>query len=168
VDELSRRGTPYTGVLFAGLALTETGPRVIEFNARFGDPEIQVVLDRLATPLGGLLRACALGGIAGAPVPEWRPGAAVTVVVAADGYPESPVKGDVISGVEDACAVPGAYVLHAGTARTADGLVAVGGRVLNVVGTGPDVSSARETAYAAVRRITLRGGHHRTDIAAGA
>jgi phosphoribosylamine-glycine ligase len=96
VDAMARRGTPYRGLLYAGLALTSAGPKVIEFNARFGDPETQVVLDRLASPLGPLLHAAATGGLAGVAPPQWRPGAAVAVVIAAEGYPEAPVKGDTI------------------------------------------------------------------------
>jgi phosphoribosylamine--glycine ligase len=168
VDELRRRETPYTGVLYAGLALTSKGVRVIEFNARFGDPETQVVLDRLATPLGSLLQACAVGGLGSVPRLEWRPGAAVTVVIAAENYPGKPAVGDPITGIEEAEAVEGAYVLHAGT-KLHEGLpVSGGGRVLDVVGTGPDIAAARATAYAAAERIRLRGAHYRTDIAAKA
>ncbi len=168
--ELARRGTPYTGVLYCGLALTADGPKVIEFNARFGDPETQVVLDRLATPLGGLLHACATGGLGGFGPVTYRPGAAVTVVLAAERYPAEPVKGDPIGGLDQVAAAgdPGAetYVLHAGTRRDADGTIrSAGGRVLNVVGTAPDLAAARAAAYDALGRITLRGGHHRTDIA---
>jgi phosphoribosylamine--glycine ligase len=141
---------------------------VIEFNARFGDPETQVVLDRLATPLAGLLEACAVGTLGSAPPIEWHPGAAVTVVIAAENYPDKPVTGDPIAGLEEAAAVEGAYVLQAGT-RLERGLpVTGGGRVLSVVGTGPDVATARTRAYAAVDRIRIRGAHHRTDIAARA
>jgi len=166
VDELRRRGTPYSGLLYAGLALTSKGVRVVEFNARFGDPETQVVLDRLETPPAGLLHACATGALDPKTALQWRPGAAVTVVIAAENYPASPVKGDVITGLEEAAAVPGAYVLHAGTRLTDEGtLVTAGGRVLNVVGTGPDLTAARTTAYQAVSKITIRGSHHRTDIA---
>ncbi|GAA4618594.1 phosphoribosylamine--glycine ligase [Actinoallomurus liliacearum] len=166
VDELRRRETPYTGVLYAGLALTSKGVRVIEFNARFGDPETQVVLDRLATPLGSLLQACAVGGLGSAPALEWRPGAAVTVVIAAENYPGKPTVGDPIAGLEEADAVEGAYVLHAGT-KLHEGLpVSGGGRVLDVVGTGPDLAAARAAAYTAAERIRLRGAHYRTDIAA--
>ena len=140
---------------------------MIEFNARFGDPETQVVLDRLATPLGTVLEASRSAGSAGAPALDWRPGAAVTVVIAAEHYPGTPVTGDPIAGIEEAEAVEGAYVLHAGT-RLEGGLpVSAGGRVLDVVGTGPDLAAARATAYAAAERIRLRGGHYRTDIAAG-
>ncbi|REE97076.1 phosphoribosylamine--glycine ligase [Thermomonospora umbrina] len=166
IEELRRRETPYVGVLYAGLALTSQGVRVVEFNARFGDPETQVVLDRLATPLASLLQSCAIGGLDPMTRLEWHPGAAVTVVIAAEDYPASPVKGDLISGLAEASAVPGAYVLHAGTTVDFEGrTVSNGGRVLNVVGTGPDLASARATAYDAASRIRLRGSHHRTDIA---
>jgi phosphoribosylamine--glycine ligase len=166
VDELRRRETPYVGVLYAGLVLTPEGVRVIEFNARFGDPETQVVLDRLATPLGGLLEACAIGGLGSVAPLEWRPGAAVTVVVAAENYPGTPVTDDPIAGVEEAETVEGAYVLYAGTKLHKGLPVTAGGRVLSVVGTGPDIAAARATAYAAAERIRLRGSHYRTDIAA--
>ncbi|MCP2337792.1 phosphoribosylamine--glycine ligase [Actinomadura rupiterrae] len=166
VNELRRRETPYVGVLYAGLALTSRGVRVIEFNARFGDPETQVVLDRLATPLGGLLQACALGGLAADQELSWHLGAAVTVVVAAENYPASPAKGDVITGLDEANAVQDAHVLHAGTALDGDGrLVSAGGRVLSVVGSGADLAAARAAAYEAVDKIRLRGSHHRGDIA---
>jgi phosphoribosylamine--glycine ligase len=166
VDELRRRETPFVGVLYAGLVLTRDGVRVIEFNARFGDPETQVVLDRLATPLGGLLEACAVGALGTVPPLEWRPGAAVTVVIAAENYPADPVTGDPIAGIEDAEEVEGAYVLHAGTALHEGVPVTSGGRVLSVIGTGKDLASARATAYTAAGRVRLRGGHYRTDIAA--
>ncbi|MFI6515210.1 phosphoribosylamine--glycine ligase [Spirillospora sp. NPDC050679] len=165
VDELRSRGLPYVGVLYAGLALTAKGVRVIEFNARFGDPETQVVLDRLATPLAGLLHACAVGGLDPAFRPAWHEGSAVTVVVAAEGYPENPVRGDEITGLDEAARVPGAYVLQAGTKREGDRLLTSGGRVLNVVGTGPDLAAARATAYEAAALIKIRGAHHRGDIA---
>ena len=168
VNALRRRETPYVGVLYAGLVLTAAGPRVIEFNARFGDPETQVVLDRLATPLSGLLEACAVGSLASVPPIEWHPGAAVTVVIAAENYPGTPKTDDPIAGIEEAEQVEGAYVLHAGT-KTHRGLpVSGGGRVLNIVGTGPDVATARSRAYEAAGRIRLRGSHYRTDIAARA
>jgi phosphoribosylamine--glycine ligase len=169
IDELRRRGTPYVGVLYAGLALTARGIKVVEFNARFGDPETQVVLDRLATPLAALLQSCAIGGLDPGLRPEWRPGAAVGVVIAAENYPADPVKGDVIEGLDEAGAVPGAYVLHAGTKRDHEGRVlAAGGRVLTVVGTGADLAAARATAYEAAGKIRMRGMHLRTDIAAKA
>jgi len=161
VAELRRRGTPYAGLLYAGLALTAGGIRVVEFNARFGDPETQVVLDRLATPLGGLLRAAADGGLAGAGPLRWAPG-----VLAAEGYPGTPVTGDDIEGIEDSQRTAGAYVLHAGTAVSAAGnLVSGGGRVLDVVGTGADLAQARAAAYRAIAKIRMRGGWYRRDIA---
>jgi phosphoribosylamine--glycine ligase len=163
LDELARRGTPFAGVLYTGLALTGTGPRVVEFNARFGDPETQVVLPLLETPLAGLLLAAAQGELAGAPPLRWRDGAAVTVVIAAHGYPGAPRTGDEITGAD----VDG--VLHAGTRRRADGApVSSGGRVLSVVGTGPDLAAAREAAYRQVAGIRLPGSHYRTDIALAA
>jgi len=165
--ELSRRGAPYTGLLYAGLSLTPAGLRVIEFNARFGDPETQVILDRLATPLGGLLQAAAGGSLAGTGPLRWTPGAAVTVVIAAEHYPAQPASGDVISGLAGAGREPGAYVLHAGTAAGPPGrLVSAGGRVLNVVGTGADLAAARAAAYRAAARISMRGSWYRRDIAA--
>ncbi|HLH58714.1 MAG TPA: phosphoribosylamine--glycine ligase [Streptosporangiaceae bacterium] len=169
IDTLRRRGTPYQGLLYAGLCLTASGVRVIEFNARFGDPETQVVLDRLETPLGGLLHASATGGLGAAPAPRWRAGAAVTVVIAAEGYPGRPVSGDAITGLAESAQVPGTYVLHAGTAMGPDGvLVSSGGRVLNVVGTGPDLGAARAAAYQAAGRIRMRGAWWRGDIASAA
>jgi phosphoribosylamine--glycine ligase len=166
VAELRRRGTPYTGLLYAGLSLTTAGIRVVEFNARFGDPETQVVLNRLATPLSGLLHASAAGGLAGAGPLRWTPGAAVTVVLAAEGYPGAPATGDHIEGLEDAQRAAGAYVLQAGTAVSVGGnLVSSGGRVLNVVGTGTDLAEARAAAYAAAGKIRMRGGWYRRDIA---
>jgi phosphoribosylamine---glycine ligase len=177
IDELRRRGRPYTGVLYAGLSLTAAGIRVVEFNARFGDPEVQVLLDRLDTPLGGLLHAAAVtGGLAGAAPLQWAPGAAVTVVIAAEGYPAAPRAGDEITGLAEADQVPGAYVLHAGTATSRDAtgdpasakdahLVSSGGRVLNVVGAGADLAAARAAAYAAAEKVVMRGGWYRRDIA---
>ena len=165
--ELACRGTPYAGLLYAGLCLTSRGIRVVEFNARFGDPEAQVVLDRLGTPLGGLLAAAADGDLAAAGTLAWTPGAAVTVVIAAQGYPAGPVGGDLIDGVDEAGLVPGSYVLQAGTASDSSGqLTASGGRVLDVVGTGEDLPAARASAYQAAARIRMRGGWYRTDIAA--
>ncbi len=164
--ELRRRGMPYSGLLYAGLCLTARGMRVIEFNARFGDPETQVVLDRLATPVAGLLAASADGDLASAPALTWRPGAAVTVVIAAEGYPARPMRGDLIDGLDEAGHVPGTYLLHAGTARDDAGhLIASGGRVLNVVGTGADLTAARTAAYQAAAHIRMRGGWYRSDIA---
>ncbi|MGN6242481.1 MAG: phosphoribosylamine--glycine ligase [Motilibacteraceae bacterium] len=162
VDELRRRGTPFQGLLYAGLALTPRGVRVIEFNARFGDPETQVVLARLRTPLGGLLLAAATGRLAELEPLRWDEGAAVTVVVAADGYPAAPVLGDAVEGLDEV-PVP-AYVLHAGTRLDGDRVVSSGGRVLCVTATGPDLATAREAAYAGVAKVRLRGSHHRSDI----
>ena len=166
LEQLRLLGHPYSGLLYAGLALTSRGVRVIEFNARFGDPEAQVVLDRLGTPLGGLLEACAQGDLSSAPALDWLPGAAVTVVIAAEGYPASPVHGDRIDGIDAADHVPGSYVLQAGTATDSAGhLVTSGGRVLNIVGSGPDIAAARASAYQAAGLIRLRGGWYRSDIA---
>jgi phosphoribosylamine--glycine ligase len=169
IDEMRRRGSLYRGLLYAGLSLTAGGVRVIEFNARFGDPESQVVLDRLASPLAGLLEAAAAGSLAGAGPLRWAPGAAVTVVIAAEGYPAAPVKGDPIHGIDHAERVPGAHVLHAGTATDGAGrLISAGGRVLNVVGTGTDLATARDVAYRAAGAIEMRGGWYRRDIAEAA
>jgi phosphoribosylamine--glycine ligase len=167
VNELARRGASYRGLLYAGLALTSKGVKVIEFNARFGDPETQVVLDRLATPLAGLLHAAATGDLAAAPALRWRSGAAVAVVLAAEGYPESPAKGDKIQIViqSNQPERTDGYLLHAGTALSAGELVTAGGRVLNAVGSGPDLAAARAAAYAAAARATFRGAWHRGDIA---
>jgi phosphoribosylamine--glycine ligase len=159
-DELADRGTPFTGLLYAGLALTSGGPQVIEFNARFGDPETESVLALLETPLAGLLLAAATGRLAEQPPLRWHDGAAVTVVIAADGYPGRPRTGDVITGAE------AEGVLHAGTRRREDGaVVSAGGRVLAVVGRGADLAAARDDAYARVAGVHLAGSHHRTDIA---
>ena len=165
VDEMHRRGTPFIGLLYAGLALTSRGLRVVEFNARFGDPETQVVLARLETPLVDLLMGSATGTLADVAPPMWSDGAAVTVVVAAEGYPESPVAGGVIRGLADADALDGVDVLHAGTRAEGDDIVASGGRVLSVVGRGNTLAEARERAYAGVDLIRLPGSHHRSDIA---
>ncbi|MER7205213.1 phosphoribosylamine--glycine ligase [Streptomyces sp. CB01635] len=170
VDELRRRGTAFSGLLYAGLAITSRGVRVIEFNARFGDPETQVVLARLKTPLAGVLLASADGTLADLPPLRWSDEAAVTVVVASHNYPETPRTGDPITGLADVAAqdAPHAYVLHAGTKRDGGAVVSAGGRVLSVTATGSDLTQARERAYAAVSRIGLDGSQHRTDIAAKA
>ena len=161
--EMRERGTPFAGLLYVGLALTPDGPKVIEFNARFGDPETQVVLALLETPLAGLLRAAATGTLGGHPPLRWRPGAAVTIVVASKNYPATPRTGDVIEGAERA------GVIHAGTARRADGaLISAGGRVLSVTAVGADLAEARDAAYALVDGVRLDGSHYRTDIALGA
>ncbi|RNI25259.1 phosphoribosylamine--glycine ligase [Flexivirga caeni] len=164
IDEMRRRGTPFAGVLYVGLALTPAGPRVIEFNARFGDPETQVVLARLRNPLGVLLHAAAVGALDQQPPLVWREEAAVTVVVASEGYPGTPRTGDVLGGLPEGDDT--AYVLHAGTARDdAGALVSSGGRVLSCVGIGPDLAAARAAAYRIVDGISLADSHHRTDIA---
>jgi phosphoribosylamine--glycine ligase len=158
--EMRKRGTPFAGLLYVGLALTPDGPQVIEFNARFGDPETQVVLALLDTPLGGLLQAAATGTLAQHPPLRWRDGAAVTVVVASKNYPATPRTGDVLEGAER----PG--IIQASTARRADGaLVSAGGRVLSVTAVGPDLAAARDAAYALVGGVRLDGSHYRTDIA---
>lgn len=163
VDEMARRGEPFSGLLYAGLALTARGVRVVEFNARFGDPETQVVLPLLATPLAGLLHAAATGTLADHPPLEWRPGSAVTVVVAAAGYPEAPRTGDPVTGAD------GEGVLHAGTAAADDGsVVSAGGRVLAVTAVGEDLAVARQAAYERVAGVRLAGAHWRTDIALAA
>ena len=169
VDEMARRGTPFVGLLYAGLALTSRGLRVVEFNARFGDPETQALMALLESPLAPLLVASASGSLAEVPAPRWRDGAAVTVVVAAEGYPESPRKGDVITGVDAADALEGVDVIHAGTARDDEGnLVTAGGRVLTVTARGSDLADARRRAYEAVDLLHIEGGFSRRDIAAKA
>ncbi|MGH1561284.1 phosphoribosylamine--glycine ligase [Mumia sp. DW29H23] len=169
VDEMAQRGSPFSGLLYAGLALTSRGLRVVEFNARFGDPETQALMALLLSPLGPLLHGAATGTLDQVPAPRWRDGAAVTVVVAAEGYPASPRKGDVIHGVEEADALEGVDVIHAGTARNADGeLVTAGGRVLAVTASGADLAEARRRAYEAVDLIRIDGGFSRRDIAAKA
>ena len=166
VDELARRGSPFVGLLYAGLVLTADGVKVIEFNARFGDPETQVVLPLLETPLAGLLLAAATGDLAAHEPLRWRRGAAITVVLASEGYPGSPVTGDVIDGVPAADARPGVTVFQAGTVRDTDQVLrTAGGRVLAVTALGADLAAARESAYAAVAELGFRGAHHRRDIA---
>ncbi|TCC59348.1 phosphoribosylamine--glycine ligase [Kribbella pittospori] len=164
IDELRHRGTPFTGLLYAGLALTSRGVRVIEFNCRFGDPETQALLPLLKTPLGGVLYAAATGKLADQEPLAWQTGSAVAVVVAAKKYPASPRSGDVISGVDQAEA-DGVQVFHAGTALDGDDLVTSGGRVLAVSAAGEDLDEARRRAYAAVGQIRIKGSQHRTDIA---
>ncbi|WP_326797326.1 phosphoribosylamine--glycine ligase [Streptomyces sp. NBC_01808] len=171
VDEMRRRGTPFAGLLYAGLALTSRGVRVVEFNARFGDPETQAVLARLRTPLAGLLQAAAQGRLAAFPPLVWSDDAAVTVVLAARDYPAKPRTGDVITGLDavEAEDAPDAYVLHAGTKLDDSGhIVSAGGRVLCVTAVGADLTAARDRAYEAIRRIDLDGAHYRGDIAARA
>jgi phosphoribosylamine--glycine ligase len=157
--ELVRRGNPFSGLLYAGLAITSKGPAVIEFNCRFGDPETQAVLALLESPLGQLLNAAATGTLASFGELQWSDGAAVAVVLAAENYPGKPRVGDVIGGSE------AGGILHAGTARGKDGaIVSSGGRVLSVVGTGKDLAAARSAAYDLIGSIRLPGSHFRTDI----
>ncbi len=177
VREMNRRGTPFAGVLYVGLALTSAGPRVVEFNARFGDPETQSVLARLKTPLGTVLMAAATGQLAQQPPLAWREDCAVTVVMAASGYPQAPRTGAAISGIEQAEQVEGVHVLHAGTARSEESgptsspaapLVTSAGRVLSVVALGDSLAQARSRAYQATQRIDIPGSQYRQDIAAEA
>ncbi len=164
LDELARRGIPFQGMLYAGLMMTAEGPRVLEFNVRFGDPETQALLPRLRSDLLGLLEAATVpGGLHGAEI-EWSPEMAVTVVLASAGYPASSSHGDVIRGLDRVTS--GVHVTHAGTAVNADGQpVTAGGRVLNVTGLGADAASAREAAYAAADVIEFDGKQVRRDIA---
>jgi len=161
--EMSTRGAAFSGLLYAGLVLTADGPKVIEFNCRFGDPETQVVLELLDSPLGALLAAAAAGDLRAVPSPHWKAGAAVTVVIAAHGYPESPTVGDVVVGADQD------GIMHAGTKLDDAGLVvSAGGRVLSATGSGADLHAARAAAYALVDKVQLNGSQHRTDIAAAA
>ena len=165
INEMNRRGTPFVGLLFAGLAITSRGVRVIEFNARFGDPETQVVLARLNSSLSEFLFAAATGNLSRWPDLDWNSDSAVTVVMAAQGYPESPVSGAAISGIPEAEKM-GLSVFHAGTKINDHGDIAVsGGRVLSVTATGKDLSDARSQVYGGVERIEFDGEHHRSDIA---
>jgi phosphoribosylamine--glycine ligase len=166
IAELARRGTPFVGLLYAGLMLTDAGPRVLEFNCRFGDPETQALLPRIEADLLEALAAGAHGDLTGVELEAGRL-AAVAVVLAAGGYPDDPETGVAIGGVEVAGAT-GALVFHAGTALRHGELVSAGGRVLNVVGTGHSVAEAREQAYAAVEQIDFPGSQYRTDVAARA
>jgi phosphoribosylamine--glycine ligase len=164
--EMRRRGAPFVGCLYVGLALTAAGPKVIEFNCRFGDPDIQPVLALLASPLAPLLQAAATGDLTHVPAPTFADGAAVTVVMASAGYPEGSSKGDVIVGTETLAAEDDVDVIHAGTARTHAGLVTAGGRVLAVRAVGADVADARAKAYEGIASISFPGAQWRRDIAA--
>ena len=168
VDELARRGAPFSGLLYAGLALTSGGVRVIEFNVRFGDPETQPLLSLLDSPLGELLKAAADGVLGDVPPPRWKPGAAVAVVMASAGYPEGSRSGDVIVGTETLAGEADVDVLHAGTALDDGRLVTAGGRVLAVTATGADIADARAKAYEGVASISFAGAQWRRDIAAQA
>lgn len=162
--EMAARGCPFQGLLYAGLAWGEDGPAVIEFNCRFGDPETQAVLALLESPVAQLLNAAATGTLADFSPLSWRDGYALTVVLAAEGYPVSTRTGDVIEGAEPGREADG--ILHAGTARNAAGeLVSAGGRVLNVIGVGDTLEEARDKAYETIKTIKLEGSHYRTDIA---
>jgi phosphoribosylamine--glycine ligase len=166
VDELRRRGTPFHGVLYAGLMMTAGGPKVLEYNCRFGDPETQAVLPRLRSDLLELLEAsCEPGGLAGVE-PDWSSDWAVTVVLASRGYPESASKGDPISGLDELNGA--AEVFHAGTAARDGQIVTAGGRVLNVTALGATPGEARDRAYGAAERIEFDGRQMRGDIAARA
>ncbi len=163
IEEMARRATPFSGLLYVGLAMTSRGPRVVEFNARFGDPETQVVLALLETPLAGLLYAAATGELAAHPPLQWRSGSAVTVVLAAAGYPDRPRTGDVLTGADRA------GVIHAGTRRRDDGaVVSSGGRVLSATAVGASLTEARAAAYDVLAGVHLPGGHYRSDIAQAA
>jgi phosphoribosylamine--glycine ligase len=164
IAEMAARGTPFVGLLYAGLALTDDGIRVIEFNARFGDPETQVLIPRLMTPLATLLYNAATDNLDDA-VLQWRDESAVTVVLAAQGYPESPMTGAAISSIP---AIDKSQVFHAGTSDSSGALLSTGGRVLTVTGTGADLTEARDRAYRAISQIELEGSFYRSDIALNA
>ena len=164
IAEMAARGTPFVGLLYAGLALTDHGTRVIEFNARFGDPETQVLIPLLKTPLATLLYKAATGKLEGTTL-DWKDDSAVTVVLAAEGYPASPKSGAVITGFST---IENVQIYHAGTSVTEQGVVASGGRVLTVTGIGEDLTEARNRAYRAISQISLTGSFYRTDIALNA
>jgi phosphoribosylamine--glycine ligase len=169
IRQLDAEGTPFIGLLYAGLILTPAGVRVIEFNARFGDPETLIVLPRLVTPLSELLFAAASGTLEDQPEPVFSDEVAITVVLASEGYPEAPQTGRPIEGLADAAAIEGVRIVHAATASPdapGGSLIATGGRVLNVVAVASDFRTARDRAYEAIGKITLDGSHYRTDIAA--
>ncbi|MDP3973086.1 MAG: phosphoribosylamine--glycine ligase [Candidatus Nanopelagicales bacterium] len=169
LEAMRERGTPFAGLLYIGLAMTSRGPRVVEFNVRFGDPETQVVLALLETGLGQLLLAAATGRLGSFGPLAWTEGCAVTVVLAASGYPQSPRTGEVIDGLAAAGTDPQVEILHAGTKSSPGGeILSAGGRVLSVVGTGGNLRLAADAAYRAIARITLPGSHYRSDIAARA
>jgi phosphoribosylamine--glycine ligase len=165
VTELARRGAPFRGLLYCGLIVTPAGVRVIEFNARFGDPETQVVLPRLEDDLSALLLAAAEGRLDTVPAPVFADRCAITVVVASEGYPAHAITGRELTGLDEAEALPGVSVIHAATAREGDRLVATGGRVVDVVAVADDFEAARTAAYAGIGCIRLEGSQHRSDIA---
>jgi phosphoribosylamine--glycine ligase len=164
IAEMAARGTPFIGLLYAGLALTDHGTRVIEFNARFGDPETQVLIPRLATPLASLLYKAATGNLGDTKL-QWRDDSAVTVVLAADGYPSAPKSGAPITSIPT---IDQVQIFHAGTAMDGNGLVSAGGRVMTVTGIGSDLTEARNRAYRAISQIDLEGSFYRSDIALNA
>ena len=166
IDELRTNSTPFTGLLYCGLIVTPAGIKVIEFNARFGDPETQAVLARLTSDLAPLLHQAATGTLTGDTVVEFSDTAAIAVVLASEGYPENPITGRVLSGLEDAEALEGVHIAHAATAITDQGLIATGGRVLSVVAVAETFAEARSRAYAAIEKISLDGSHYRLDIGA--
>ncbi len=168
IRQLDAEGTPFIGLLYAGLILTDTGVKVIEFNARFGDPETQVVLPRLADPLSELLLAAASGHLEDHDRPSFSDAATVTVVIASEGYPASPATGRTLSGLDRAEALDGVHLAHAATALQDGEFLATGGRVLSVVGVGSSLADARDRVYRGVDAIGLEGGQHRRDIAARA
>jgi phosphoribosylamine--glycine ligase len=167
IAELASRGTPFVGLLYCGLILTDEGVKVIEFNARFGDPETQVVLARLSSPLAPLLLAAAQGDLTQVAPPKFSKNVAITVVLASEGYPENPRTGREINGLEALRTHKQVRVAHAGTGFDGTQLLATGGRVLSVVSTGKDFEQARERAYGALDKITLEGSYYRRDIAQG-
>ena len=164
IAEMSARGTPFVGLLYAGLALTDHGLRVIEFNARFGDPETQVLIPRLKTPLATLLYKAATDSLDDVAL-EWRDESAVTVVLAAPGYPESPQLNGAITKIPT---IADTQIFHAGTSQHGDALVSTGGRVMTVTGIGEDLTQARDRAYRAISQIELSGSFYRSDIALNA
>jgi phosphoribosylamine--glycine ligase len=161
IAEMAARGTPFVGLLYAGLALTDDGIRVIEFNARFGDPETQVLIPRLVTPLASLLYKAATDSLDDEFL-QWRDDSAVTVVLAAQGYPETPKTGGEVTAIPE---IAGAQIFHAGTSQSAGSLLSSGGRVLTVTGIGSDLTEARNVAYRAISQIELAGSFYRSDIA---
>lgn len=166
IGQLDAEGTPFIGLLYAGLILTDDGVKVIEFNARFGDPETQVVLPRLIDPLSELLMAAASGHLEDFATPAFAEATAVTVVLASEGYPAKPITGRALTGLDAAAAVEGVHIAHAATGRTDEGLVTTGGRVLGVVALGTTFAESTGRAYEAIGKIGLEGGQYRTDIAA--
>jgi len=166
IREMEKRGVPFIGLLYCGLIVTDGGVKVIEFNARFGDPETQVVLSRLESPLSQLLLHAANGSLNEAPPAVFSDDDVITVVLASEGYPEKPVTGREISGLDLALEIPEVTIAHAATSDTDEGLIATGGRVLSVIAHGSSFTEARERAYTALSAISLEGSHYRTDIAA--